>query len=78
MMQTDEIGYTSIMTASGDYRNAILPWLLNQDDYEVDLGYKAPTGHTTGAYMSTRGDFPELLYLLLKRGIIINEPCAKI
>jgi hypothetical protein len=76
-MQPDDIGFNSIVTASGDCRNPMLPWLLNQEEYEVDVGYKTPSGHTTGAYISTRVDFPELLPALIEQGINVNDPCAK-
>lgn len=76
-MQVDDVGYTSIMTAAAaETKNAILPWLLHQDEYELDLKYRNPAGHTAAAYISTREDFPELLQPLLQRGSDVKEPCS--
>ena len=75
-MQTDCYGNTSISLAAGN-NSKILPWLLSQDAYEIDLRYTTPSGHTAAAFISTREDFPDLLDTLLKNGISTVEPCAK-
>lgn len=75
-MQVDDVGHACVMTAAGDRRNDMLPWLLRQDEYEIDLQYKNPAGHTAAAYISTREDFPELLPPLLQRGIHIKDSCS--
>ena len=79
-MQVDDVGHTSIMTSAFDHfdaKNDMLPWLLKQDECEIDLEYRNPAGHSAAAYISTREDFPELLQELLRRGIDVNSPCSR-
>jgi hypothetical protein len=77
-MNVDDIGRIAVLDGAGTSLSGdSLSWLMNQDNYELDLQYVAPTGHTAAAYISLRDDLsPELLAPLLRSGIDINGFCA--
>lgn len=76
-MQCDDIGWTSILTASRNRSGAPLLWLVHQAEYELDLNYETPSGITTASLFAQRDDLsPALFEPLLYRGIAIEAPCA--
>jgi hypothetical protein len=81
-MEVDYLGYNTLLKAAGDqswHSNDCLPWLLGQDEFEIDLHYVTPNGHTAAAYIITRESFaPRLLVPLLKCGVEIDGPCMDI
>jgi hypothetical protein len=77
-MQSGDIGETSIITASRMHTAESLAWLMNQDEYEVDLNYATPRGMTAAALIAQREDFSATLFEpLLRSGIAVDAPCAK-
>ena len=78
-MDVDQTGLNSVFIAAGNDENKSVSWLLTQDEFEIDLNYVKSIGNTAGAYIATRGDLSSALIMpLLRRGIQINQPCAKI
>jgi hypothetical protein len=73
-MQIDCYGSTSISISAGN-KSKILSWLLDQDEFEIDL--TTQSGHTSAAFLSGRGDFPDLLGSLVRHGVSVTNPCAK-
>jgi hypothetical protein len=62
-MQCDDIGFNSVICGAADASSKTLTWLLNQEQFAVDLWYKTPTGHTAAAYVTTRSRFSfDVLY----------------
>lgn len=77
-MHADFWGRTPVLVAAGNVMSKeVLPWLLNQDDFEIDFEYKTPSGYNAAAYISTREDFPDLLAPIINSGITVNNPCAR-
>lgn len=77
-MQSGDIGETSIFTASRMHNAESLVWLMNQDEYEVDLNYATPRGMTAAAFIAQREDLSAKLFEpLLRSGIAVDAPCAK-
>ena len=77
-MQSDDIGWTSIFTASKHPSGEALQWLIHQTEYELDFKYATPAGLTAAALLVQREDFSATLFHpLLRSGIMIDGPCAK-
>ncbi len=77
-MDTDDLGYTSVLAAAGHPKIESLLWLLSQDKFEIDLRYVSPNGYTAAALIAMREDFSyDLLILILRNGIPINAPCVE-
>jgi ankyrin repeat protein len=77
-MQSDDIGETSIFTASRNHSPESWIWLMNQDEYEVDLNYATPGGMTAAALIAQREDLSATLFEpLLRHGIVVDAPCTK-
>jgi hypothetical protein len=76
-MQSNDIGWTSIFTASKGCTSESLVWLMNQNEYELDHNYKTPGGLTASALMAQRDDLCDTLFRpLLRNGIEVDAPCA--
>lgn len=77
-MQSGDNGETSIFTASRMHTSESLVWLMNQDEYEVDLNYATDGGMTAVALIAQREDLSATLFEpLLRSGITVDAPCAK-
>jgi hypothetical protein len=77
-MQSDDIGWNSIFTASRDRTSESLLWLMNQNEYEIDLNYATLGGVTATAVISQREYLSTtLLQHLVRSGVAIDAPCAK-
>jgi hypothetical protein len=77
-MQGDDIGFNSIFgAAKGRYSHSLV-WLVNQDEFELDLNYATPAGFTAAAMIVQREDLSSQLFEpLLRNGIALDAPCAK-
>jgi ankyrin repeat protein len=76
-MQSDDIGWTPIFTASKNNTSKSLLWLMNQDEYELDLSYTTPGGLTAAALIVQREDLSTTLFQpLVRNGILVDAPCA--
>jgi len=77
-MQSDDLDWNSIFTASRNRTPDSLLWLINQEEYQLDLKYETPGGVTTAAVIVQREDLsPALFQHLVRSGVAINAPCAK-
>lgn len=77
-MQIDDIGWTSIFTATKNRTSQSLLWLMNQEEYELDLNYTTPGGITAAALIVQREDLTAALFEpLLRNRIAVDAPCAK-
>lgn len=78
-MQSDDVGETTIITASRNYNSESLVWLMNQDEFELDLNYATPRGLKAAAVVVQREDLSATLFeALLRKGIAVDAPCARI
>jgi hypothetical protein len=56
----------------------VLVWLLNQDEYELDLNYATPAGLTAASLIIQIEDLsPRLFEALLRKEIALDAPCAR-
>jgi len=77
-MQSDDIEWNAIFTASQNRTSQSLAWLINQNEYELDLKYATPGSITAATVMVQRDDLTAPLFgSLLKNGVAMDAPCAK-
>ena len=76
-MQCDDIGFNSMLSAARDSCNETMSWLLNQNEFVIDLRCETPAGYSAAAYITTREDFsPSLLADSVKNGVEPGSPCV--
>jgi hypothetical protein len=77
-MQSNDIGWTPVFYASKSSASKYLLWLMNQDEYELDLNYTTPGGLTAAALLVQREDLSAAMFQpLLQNGIPVDAPCAE-
>jgi len=77
-MQSNDIGWTPVFYASKSSASKYLLWLMNQDEYELDLNYTTPGGLTAAALLVQREDLSAAMFQpLLQNRIPVDAPCAE-
>jgi hypothetical protein len=76
-MQSNDIGWTPVFHASKSPASKSLLWLMNQDEYALDLNYTTPGGLTAAALLVQREDLSATIFQpLLQNGLPVDAPCA--
>jgi hypothetical protein len=77
-MIANDVGFNSILTAAKNRSTKAIVWLMNQDQYEVDLRSASPSGTTAAAYLVLREDLSSsILNSMFRSRILIDSPCTK-
>jgi hypothetical protein len=77
-MIANDVGFNSIVTAAKNSSTKAIMWLMNQDQYEIDLRSATPSGTTIAAFLILQEELsPSLLNSILRSGILIDSPCTE-
>ena len=77
-MIANDVGFNSIVTAANNRSTKAIVWLMNQDQYEIDLRSATPSGTTAAALLVLRDDLSSsILNSIIRSGILMDSPCTK-